>query len=551
MEKLFIIAIGGTGMRCLESFTHLCAIGMFDNQEIEVLTLDTDSTNGNKKRAEDLISLYNQVKSSGNTIGGTPNANTFFSAKLNLYKYYTNYSGTGRENYKNITRISSGSPEVQKANKLVSDLFLDNNSVQEFNLAHGYRAQTHLGSMLMYHGIVEAARNIASGKDVKPEERALESFVTKIKVAGENARVFIFGSIFGGTGASSIPVIPKALQDFIQIRSGGKETIDFTKAKFGSTLLTEYFTFKKPDNKEKATKENSVIADSSFFPLNSQAALQFYQNDPTVQKSYKILYHIGWPIESKKIDEATSGHKTITGGATQKNPCHITELLCACAAYDFFTRKDGFDSAVAQYLYKAVEFEKNTFNFSFDDFVGNNNKAGENFANRLGAFFSLAHVALTVNGASTGDSGIKGFITRCEKQKLTQYSTITDTECIEINEYFKLFAYHFDNENGTVAFSPGWLYQVRNTVAPGAFLFDSKAFPDTPSELRKLDVGTLFNDDKYHWPKGGLFADRYGTFIDTLINSSPKDEQKVNTTKEKFLAHIYNAITASQNFNLN
>lgn len=551
MDKLFVIAIGGTGMRCLESFTHLCAIGMFDNQEIEVLTLDTDATNGNKKRVEDLISLYNQVKSSGNTIGGTPNANTFFSAKLNLYKYYTNYSGTGRENYKNITKISAGSPEVQKANKLVSDLFLDNSSVQEFNLAHGYRAQTHLGSLLMYHGIIEAARNITSGKDVKPEERELELFVGKIKAAGANARVFIFGSIFGGTGASSIPVIPKALQDFTHTRSGGKETIDFSKAKFGSTLLTEYFTFKKPDNKERSTKENSVIADASFFPLNSQAALQFYQNDPTVQKSYKILYHIGWPIGSKKIDDETSGHKTITGGATQKNPCHITELLCACAAYDFFTRKDGFNGAVAQYLYKAVEFEKNTFNFSFDDFVGNNNKAGENFANRLGAFFSLAHISLTVNGAATGDVGIKGFITRCEKQKLTQYSTITDAECSEINEYFKQFAYYFNSENGVVQFSPGWLYQVRSTIAPGSFLFDSKAFPDTPSELKKLDVGTLFNDEKYHWPKGGLLSDRYGTFIDKLINSSPKEEQKVNTTKEKFLAHIYNAITISQNFNLN
>ena len=33
MDKLFVIAIGGTGMRCLESFVHLCAIGMFDNEE--------------------------------------------------------------------------------------------------------------------------------------------------------------------------------------------------------------------------------------------------------------------------------------------------------------------------------------------------------------------------------------------------------------------------------------------------------------------------------------------------------------------------------------
>ena len=33
-DQLFVIAIGGTGMRCLEAFVHLCAIGMFDNEEI-------------------------------------------------------------------------------------------------------------------------------------------------------------------------------------------------------------------------------------------------------------------------------------------------------------------------------------------------------------------------------------------------------------------------------------------------------------------------------------------------------------------------------------
>jgi len=548
MDKLFVIAIGGTGMRCLESFTHLCAIGMFDNQEIEVLTLDTDQTNGNKGRVEGLIHLYNRIKTSGSIQGGTPNANTFFSAKLNLHKYYTNYSSLGRESYKNISKISSGSIEQQKANGLISDLFLDNNSVQEFNLAHGYRAQTHLGSLLMYHGIVEAARNITKGKDVQQEERELEIFISKLEKSGSNARIFIFGSIFGGTGASSIPVIPKALQDFVKIRSGGTSSLDFSKAKFGSTLLTEYFTFKKPDDKQKLTKEDSVIADSSFFPLNSQAALQFYQNDPTVQKCYKILYHIGWPIESKNVDDETSGHKTITGGATQKNPCHITELLCACAAYDFFTRKEGLDVAKAEYLYKSVAFKNNTFNFSFNDFVGNINKSGEIFANRLGAFFSLAHICLSKNGAAIGDNGIKGFIVQCEQQKLSQYNTITDEECIEMNDYFKLFAYNFDNSR----FKPGWIYQIRNTVLPGSFLFDSKAFPDSAAELKKMDVGTLFIDKKFHWPDGGILSNSYDKFVKELIKSNPNsDTQKVNTTKEKFLAHIYNAITISQNFNLN
>ncbi|MFW0714340.1 hypothetical protein [Pedobacter sp. N23S346] len=547
MDKLFVIAIGGTGMRCLESFTHLCGIGMFDNQEIEILTLDTDQNNGNKGRVEELIAVYNRIKSTDVAAGGTPNANTFFSAKLNLHRFFTNYSGLGRETYKNISKITTGSTEQQKANKLISDLFLDTASVQEFSLEHGYRAQTHLGSMLMYHGIVEAAKNLVKGTVVQSQERELDGFITKLESVGANARVFIFGSVFGGTGASSIPVIPKALQDFVKIRSNGNSSIDFAKAKFGATLLTEYFTFGKPDDQQKKSKANSVIADSSFFPINSQAALQFYQSDPTVQKCYKLLYHIGWPIESKKIDGYNSSNKTITGGTEQVNGCHITELLCACAAYDFFTRKDGFSSAKAEYLYKAVEFTDNSFNFSFDDFVGNENKAGEIFVNKLGAFFSLAHISLTKNGAAFNDSGIKGFIKQCENQKLNQYSTISDAECKDINEYFKLFAYTFKDAK----FVPGWLYQVRNSVAPGKFLFQSKAFPDNQVELKKLDVGTIFLDEKHHWAKGGLFGDRYDTFVSKLINTNPQDEQKVNTTKEKFLAHIFNALTISQNFDIN
>ena len=341
-DKLFVIAIGGTGMRCLESFTHLCGIGMFDNQEIEILTLDTDATNGNKARVEGLIENYNRIKTYGTTEndkGGTPNSNTFFSAKLNLHKYWTNYSGEKRNNFKALSQIDQGQDNVKENNKLIADLFLDTNTVQEFDLSHGYRAQTHLGSMLMYHGIVESARNCAQGKADKPE-LDLDKFCTKLVAAKTNARVFILGSIFGGTGASSIPVIPKALKKFVEVRSNKLSTIDIEKVKFGANLLTEYFTFKKPDNTEKKDIKNSVIADSSFFPLNSQAALQFYQADPTVKKCYKTLYHIGWPLISKRADDEAAG-KTITGGEAQKNACHVTELLSACAAYDFFTRTNG------------------------------------------------------------------------------------------------------------------------------------------------------------------------------------------------------------------
>ena len=107
-DKLFVIGIGGTGMRCLESFVHLCAIGMFDNQEINVLTLDTDATNGNLERVRKLMALYSDIKSGTTKDGGTPNNNTFFSAKLNLYGFNTDYNSTSRSTYRNISRLTEG-----------------------------------------------------------------------------------------------------------------------------------------------------------------------------------------------------------------------------------------------------------------------------------------------------------------------------------------------------------------------------------------------------------------------------------------------------------
>lgn len=548
-DKLFVIGIGGTGMRCLEAFTHLCAMGMFDNEEIEVLTLDTDRENGNKARTEQLIELYNRIKTTPGHKGGTPNARTFFSAKLNLHRFFTNYDEPGkRDNYVNLSRLATGTPEEQRDNKDLSDLFLDPETVQQFDLSHGYRAQTHLGSHLMYHGIVDAAKHLARGGDVAMEEKELDEFLTKLAQAGPEARIFVFGSVFGGTGASSIPVLPEAFKHAIEVRSGGNTTIDFSKVKFGATLLTEYFGFKKPDAAQKAGKANRIIADSQFFPLNSQAALQFYQSDPTVQRNYKILYHIGWPVESKPYEDVRKEDKTITGGAEQRNPCHITELLCACAAYDFFTRQDGFKVAKAEYLYRAAPFNNGAFHFTAQDLVGGEDRVWKKFMDRVSAMLAFAHIALHKNGAAYGGLGVKGLFNRFDAQKLKGYVTVTEEETKQIDEYLRQFAYSLPGDK----FQPGWIYQVRATVSPGRFVFKDTAFASTKNELEKLDVGELLDDEKYHWEGAGYAlrkADRrYDGFVRTLIErSAPTQEQNVTETKEKFIAHISNALAISHN----
>ena len=62
-RQVFIIGIGGTGMRCIEAFTHLCAIGMFDKTDVHLLALDTDEKNGNFSRLRELVEAYKELHS--------------------------------------------------------------------------------------------------------------------------------------------------------------------------------------------------------------------------------------------------------------------------------------------------------------------------------------------------------------------------------------------------------------------------------------------------------------------------------------------------------
>lgn len=547
-DHLFVIAIGGTGMRCLESFVHLCAIGLFDNQEIDILTLDTDQGNGNKARVENLIDLYNSVKSNDKdkNDGGEPNSDTFFSAKLNLYKFFTDYSNSNTDNYQKLSTVVSATREQREEDEDLADLFFNHDTVQQFNLAHGYRAQTHLGSMLMYHGILQAARNACTNKEkAKPEEKELRDFITRLTQASPEARVFIFGSVFGGTGASSIPIIPRALSEASKILGGNM--LDPTKIKFGSTLLTEYFTFKSPD-KKRLEKEKGVIASADYFAINSQAALQFYQNDTTVTNCYKRLYLIGWPLDDEDLSKDAEG-ETPTGGAEQKNPCHVVELMCASAAYDFFTYDGLDDIKKVEYCYRTIDSQDNILDFKGSDFCSR----GDWFTNKLGAFFSLAHIILAKHRAAFGFSGTKGLLERFKVQKMLQYDTITDEQAKQIDEYMRSFAYYVDKSTGLLV--PGWICQINKSVDSGQFIFSPNAFPTSAKDIDKIDPGALFKDKKNNWDKGGAFGlgDRYDNFMDHTLHdnrSLPKENQHVKTTKEMFLAHLYNGITIAQKFNI-
>lgn len=548
ISKNFVIGIGGTGMRCLESFTHMCAMGLFDGQEFNVLTLDTDYQNGNKARTERLIELYNSIKKTPEEESGHANMDTFFSAKLNLFKCVADYSGNkdqgspGR-NLKDISKLQDG-----KDSQVLADLFLSRR-VQVFDLAHGYRAQTHLGSYLMYHAILDIAARLGEGKNVKEQDEDFGRFLDLLMRAGENAKVFVFGSVFGGTGASSIPVIPRALKDAIPLKIKNGALHDETK--FGSTLLTEYFEFKPPTEEDRSTQEDAIIADASFFTLNSQAALSFYDSDPTVKKSYKKMYHIGWPMDAIDYSKDTNESKTITGGKNQKNDCHLVDLLSATAAWDFFNNSDDLSNTDFNMYFKSLKIANNNIDIHFNDVLGDGKNA-QLFTKKFNSFYRFMHLVLSVaNGATGSNDGVKAFLSVMKAGKIDKYDSITDDFTKKLNQFLREFGYSLDSQNG---FKKGWIYQIKNSFN-GKFVLDNSSFVMNPKSLGgRFNFGKLYPDDhELNWKDGSVFGEKKGSdwsndVVEEIKKVSPSPETQIlNNTEETFIAHIYTALTSIKN----
>lgn len=528
MAQIFVIGIGGTGMRCIEAFTHLCAMGMFDNTDVHLLALDTDKDNGNFTRLKNLKEAY--IKTKGVNKKHYALENTFFSANLHYYQFSPDYSNLSTFN----ALFNYGDTKFSNPEKAaIADLLFTDNA-KDFDLKHGYRAQTHLGSLLMYHSIID---------DVKTNDRSdLRRFIQELISACSSGkpRVFILGSVFGGTGASSIPIIPKAIKEAASLIS---DATDIERnAYFGATLLTSYFSFPLPNDSEKAKQK--VIATSDKFALNSQAAMMFYEADETVKKTYQKFYMMGTDGLDWKPSKVKD--KTITGGESQENDSHYIEFLAAFAAWHFFnSQEQGTDSAGLAGLEdlkqeKRVEYLYRTFNeggkIDFTDFVGSEKK--EEFAKKIGLFTAMSYLTLLdkydfFEQAQTGD---------LKKVKIDGYEDIDKEEVNALKKYMSL--YHFKIDSGEI--KDGWLRQVyRSTGGGDKFLLNPSIFGcNSIRELEKFD----FNNSLYQ--KGSDFeGHKFGTgmvssimdkFYGGFIKAS--DPETISNKNEKLIKRTYDTL---------
>lgn len=527
--QLFLIGIGGTGMRCLEAFVHTCAMGMYDNCEINMLALDTDLDNGNFSRLKSLVEdCYQKVK--GYNKEHYPTSETLFSAKINFFTFTPDYSNAIKNgSFEAITNYAYAGEDK----KALAGLLLTS-SVREFDLKHGYRAQTHLGSLLMYHSIIEEAQTNPKGK--------LANYIQDIYDAAEtgDARVFVLGSVFGGTGASSIPIIPKAFNAAINILNPGKT---LNKANFGATLLSSYFKFAAPD--ESLRSRQKVVATSKNFALNSQVAMMFYNEDKTVKTTFQKFYMLGTP--SNDFETKTDSKETITGGALQKNDSHYIELLAAFAAYDFFNTPLQELTAIrndkkeVQYYYRTIS---DSGRLDFKDFV-NAEKTSE-FAKKFAALTVLSFLVYPDfnDFAAAAQSGMLA------KNNISGYEDILPQEVTGLKKYFELYNFGIDS-NGNL--TDGWLRQLyRSAGGLDNFLFHPAMFGvGTEKELKKYEYNKkLFRDNEDDVTPSkfsvSLFGSPFDSFKKEFVNKS--DTESITYKIEKLVKRMYDTVNTLYKF---
>ncbi len=515
MEKLFVIGSGGTGMRCLQAFVHLCAMGMFDDKEIHLLALDTDLDNANFADLKKLINdCYLPIKGQDEA-KRTALKDTFFSANIKFYKFSPDYSKTDTQNPSKIFGLLH---EDKNSTDLANLLFTKN--VQEFDLKHGYRTQTHMGSMLMYNGILEAVNDLNT--DIA---RFLKALLDESQT-GTEAKVFVMGSVFGGTGASSIPVVPLALRD-AAFKAFNKAAL--TNIRYGAALLTHYFTFNLASDTERAREK--VLADAKNFPINSQAALMFYENDKTVIETYDSFYIIG--TENSTYQLIPNQKDTITGGDKQRNQSHYLELIAAGAAHSFFNTNTVNDSAV--YYFKSID---QTGALDFKDFINN-----DTFIKRFTWFTAMAFL---VNWDNTD------FIKADRNNKIegeTNYHQLGKEEVDALKRYFCFYLFGFRDNAGSL--QNDWLRQLhRSAGGNNNLLFNPDIFSENVANIKFHEI---FSNPKYKmhnldisWGFTSAVGRTFDKFKDTFVKNT--SHVSLNNLLEAMIKRMYDTLALLYKF---
>lgn len=321
--KHYYIGVGGTGARVAESLVHLCAAGLGPD-ELFLMLIDPDAGNGNLTRTKDLIDKYQRMHEQ---IAGRADGIDLFRTKIVTPEpvVWTIFTEQNQTLGAFIGLDSLDAPLKHFAELLFSEADLNE------KLNEGFRGRPAIGAVVMAQPNAE-----------KPPWSRFWEEIGKINRADE-AKVFVVGSIFGGTGAAGIPTLgaPRVLRDKAALGGDQKKS----KIYLGSCLVLPYFTFDLDISPEDKAR---LFVKPEDFPLATSSALFYYL---TKELAYDEMYLIGDSV-GQVVGQFGAG------SSVQKNRSHYVELGAALSTLDFYARGEATTDRSKQYFISARDTEE-------------------------------------------------------------------------------------------------------------------------------------------------------------------------------------------------
>lgn len=337
-EKCFCYCIGGTGARIAEVAAHLCAMNLVnDEREITFIIVDKDQNCGGTAQAKEVIGRIEKISQiEGSNTGACLCKSRLTKPDANPWDF-TNALASIASNNDGNASLEDALGQNGTDDGILFDAFYSD-SEQISKTSEGFYGHPTIGALMFKYMMKNA-----NGNDIA------QPVINSLSGTADTAKVFIIGSVFGGTGASVFSNLAAHIRDKSSVMNNINNRLIIS-----GVLLLPYFSFSN-------NRDNNIIDETEFY-AKSKTALEQYGNDPHLirrrvdsDNSFDTLYICGQnPLH--KVGEYS------IGGESQKNHFDLVDLVSAYAMVSFFNEdfmRAGTNQIDAGKIGKIYEYRLN------------------------------------------------------------------------------------------------------------------------------------------------------------------------------------------------
>jgi len=360
MRQIFAIGVGGTGAKCVEALVHLHSCGLLAEPDgtparLGAFLVEPDQQSALLTRAQIAINRYGAMR---RAIGR--NTDRFARGELRDYGQWSPLNtASGAISLDQVFPKAVLRTQAPGVAALFDCLFPPEE--QSADLEVGFRGRPPIGSAVM------SRINLEQEAQVGQWQQMLGDIQTAAG-SGDPPVIHLFGSVFGGTGASGVPTLGQLLKNWLK-------TQGLTSIQVQASLLLPYFDFEGM-----ADDDTGVHAESRNFQLNTDAALQYLRTSG--RSCFDRVFLVGSDIKAR--------YGFSIGGTSQGNAAHIVEMLAALAVRHPSTTGGGYAHVISRSSQQCIGWED----------LPDDEQVGEAIAR--GARFAVAwknNISLEINDA--------------------------------------------------------------------------------------------------------------------------------------------------------